>query len=647
MFTQVRLFDGFSKPLLYKVPENWEIKPSIGSIVSVPLRKQIKLAFVSEIITEPVKTNFEIRELIKLEGFPQDKFYLNFVSSIANLYQIDSIKLIKRIGNFIKESSQKSSFILPKIDTGNVELTDDQLQIYEYVKSTMGTYSPVLIHGVTGSGKTEVYKKIIELNFVQNKSSILLLPEVTLSIKFEEIFKQNLGNKLKIFGFHSGTSTLEKRALWQSLMNNENILIIGVHLPVLLPISNLGLIVVDEEHEKGYQEKKHPKINSKEAAILRASLYNIPVVCGSATPSFSSLHNVRTRSWKFFQLKKRFSGKLPEVKIVELVKSKKTRQNFWISSELQNAIKDRLDKKEQIIIFINRRGYSFFVQCKNCAYIFMCKNCSISLTLHENNFLICHYCGLQQALCRECPSCKKDEFIKKGIGTQQAVSILKGIFPEANIERADMDMTVKKESWKNTIKQFEDGQIDILVGTQTLTKGYHFPNVTLVGILWADLNLNFPAYNASEVCLQQLIQVAGRAGRSDKDSLVIIQIMNDTKLTDFLNEIDYLKFYEHETKNRKLIGYPPFVRFAEIELKHSDEDILVRDTQNIYDALIAENNSKIDILGPINAPVFKIKNHFSKKIYLKSNNLNSVIKLFESVNKKNIKSAIYFTPNPV
>jgi primosomal protein N' (replication factor Y) (superfamily II helicase) len=647
MFIQVKLLDGFNKPLTYKVPESWEIKPKIGSIVSVPLRNTVRLAFVQEIIQKSVNDKFIIKELLKIEDFPGDKFYLEFINFLSSLYQIDSTNFLKRVSRFIKEDSKKILINNFDIKSVKVELTIDQQQVVDYVKLNFNRYSPVLIHGVTCSGKTEIYKKIIELNYARLKTTILLLPEVTLAIKFEEILKKTMADKLLIYSFHSSTSAAEKRALWRSLLNNEPILIIGVHLPVLLPISNLGSIIVDEEHEKGYQEKKHPKINSKEAAILRALINKIPIVLGSATPSFSSLYNVQNKGWKFFQLKKRFSGKLPKMQIVELISSKKKRENFWISDELRDGIKNRLEKKEQIIIFINRRGYSFFVQCKSCGYIFTCENCSISLTLHDDEKLKCHYCGEQKFLCKECPNCKSCDFLKKGIGTQQVVSILKNIFPDAQIARADMDTTLKKESWKSIINNFEKGDIDILVGTQTLTKGYHFPNVTLVGVLWADLNLNMPTYNASEICLQQLIQVAGRAGRGLKDSLVIVQVMNKIKISEFMNEVDYLKFYEYESKNRKLIGYPPFIRFAEIELKNSNQDILNKDANLIFDRLMSISNKSVEVLGPVEPPVAKIKNYYIKKIFFKSKDLNLIINLFEQLHKKDIVSSIYFTPNPL
>ena len=645
MYVQVKLINGFTETLLYKVPEEWPEKPQLGSAVSVPLKNSIQLGFVKEIINELPIVKFKIKEILKLEEFPHDNFYRDFLEQLSFLYQVDSIKFLQRIKKFIKEAPEKEFNNNIEVRKKEAILTDAQLEVYNYLKGKieLSEYAPTLLHGVTGSGKTEVYKKLIDFNFSLNKSTLLLLPEVTLSIKFEEIFKQALGNKIKIFSFHSSTPMLEKRALWKALLNSEPILIMGVHLSILLPVKNLGLIIMDEEHEKGYQEKKYPKINSKEAAILRAAHYKIPILLGSATPSFSSLYNIQNKNWKLFQLKDRFAGKFPEIKIIDLLKSK-NRKNFWISNELKDAIQDRLTKQEQIIIFINRRGYSFFVQCKICAFIFECSACSISLTLHEHDILVCHYCDKKEYLPTACKKCKSNEFLKKGIGTQQAVSILENLFPAAKIERADLDATIKKEKWKTTLKNFEEEKIDILVGTQTLTKGYHFPNVTLVGVLWADLNLNMPSYSATENCLQQLIQVAGRAGRGEKDSSVIFQIMKETEITKYLNEVDYINFFEIESKSRKIAEYPPFIRFAEIEIKNKDQKILERDSMIIFNQL-SENSDGIKLLGPVDAPISKIKNVFSKIIYLKSHNLNSIIKVYNLLDKSIVKSLIHFNPS--
>lgn len=423
-----------------------------------------------------------------------------------------------------------------------------------------------------------------------------------------------------------------------------------MHLPILLPIYNLGLIIIDEEHEAGFQEKKHPKINTKELALLRAQLYNIPVLLGSATPAISSLYTAENKNWNIFKLTDRFAGNFPKVEIAFL-KEKDNRASYWITKKLEKKIREKLLKKEQIIIFLNRRGYSFFVQCKDCGIIFSCLNCSVSLTLHSNKIIICHYCGYQELEPENCRSCEsKSSLIKKGVGTQQIVSILEKLFPDAKIARADLDTTVNRKKWKTIVQDFQQEKIDILVGTQTITKGYHFPRVTLIGIIWADINLSFPVYNSAEITLQQLIQVAGRAGRQSVDSDVIVQAMIDHNIFKYINEKSYYNFYEHEIVQRKDVLYPPVVRLAEIEIRHSQEAIVEAESRNISEYInnfIEQNKLSVILLGPACPPVEKIKNINIRKIYLKSSSITNIHVIWNYLANKAFKSKLFFTPNPL
>lgn len=656
MFIQVKLLRGLKDPLLYQAPDEWPTKNLVGTIVHVPLRNRVEVGIVTEQYAErPDQITFTIKEAFSIEAFPDDQHYQSFIKQLSNYYCVDPIHFIKRTRQFIAQKNTKERTRHEKkkenVACKAITLTDEQKTVYTFLAKNIITpaYTPTLLHGVTGSGKTEVYKKLITTAMAQNKSVILLLPEVTLATQFERLLHQELPSSITLHGFHSATSPREKRQLWKNVLNKKPIVIVGVHLPVLLPIANLGLIIIDEEHETGYQEKKHPKINSKEAALIRAKLCNIPILLGSATPSFSSLYNVSIKRWHFFQLKKRFSGSFPTIKTVFLTENK-NRKNFWITKELHNAITDRLQKKEQTIIFINRRGFSFFVQCKECEFIFQCTSCSVSLTLHKNNILTCHYCSYSRSLPPQCPKCKADEkkFLKKGIGTQQVVTILQKLFPHARVERADMDTTTNKKKWQQTIADFSEQKIDILVGTQTITKGYHFPNVTLVGIIWADLNIHLPFYNAAETALQQLIQVAGRAGRQKEGSLVIAQSMGDHPIFNYLNEVDYLNFYKQEIASRKEVRYPPYVRFIEIEIKNTDETTIENESQDITFFLFdqAKKYPNTMILGPSKPPVHTIKKTHARKIYIKTDNIKTAIVLFQSINFLCYKSSIFFTPNP-
>ena len=572
----------------------------------------------------------------------------------------------QRIRSFLLKPEKNKPQDNPEIFSSNyvkktyekILLTDEQQIVTNYLKKFIDEpkYTPVLLHGVTSSGKTEIYKKLIIQCIEKNKTVILLLPEVSLSLQFQNLLQNQLPSNINIIGFHSASKNSDKKELWKNLLNTKPTLIIGVHMPIILPISNLGLIIIDEEHETGFQEKKHPKINSKELAIWRAQHYNIPILLGSATPCLNSLYNVEKNNWKFFQLKKRFAGNFPKVELVFLNdKTKKRRKSFWITKELEDAIKKTLLKKEQVIIYLNRRGYSFFVQCKNCGFIFQCPNCSVSLTLHSNNqeieILRCHYCDYQKNLVKICPECKANEknLLKKGIGTQQVVRIFEQIFPLAKIERADLDSASKKISWKDTVEKFKNGEIDILIGTQLITKGYHFPKVTLVGILWADLNLNFPLFNASETTLQQLIQVAGRAGRQSDNSKVIAQTMREHTIFNHLNEESYLDFCKKELEFRKIINYPPYIRLVQIELKNTDESVLEKETNKFCQKLHTINEQEkleLQILGPAKPVVHKIQKMESRQIFIKTESFQKLHKMLKKIDFSFFKSSIFIVPTP-
>ena len=656
MFIQVKLLNGFKQFLTYSVPTTWPAIPLEGLLVRVPLKEQFVPALVIKhmrTLDEPI--TFTIKSAHSIEQLPDDQYYQAFIGQLASYYQIEKSVFIRRIYHFIESHDPEE---IPLITDREIQahqinlLTDEQQTIVDFLTPTINNnlYCPTLLHGVTGSGKTEIYKRLIMHAHTQNKTVILLLPEVTLAVQFEAIMRAQLPTEIIIMPFHSATTTKQKRALWHALLQTQPVLIIGVHLPILLPIVNLGLIIVDEEHEIGYQEKKHPKINSKEAAIIRAKLTNIPILLGSATPSLVSLYNVKQKGWHFFQLKKRFAGAFPTVKTV-LLPDKKQRRSFWISQELEASIKIRLIKKEQTILFLNRRGFSFFVQCKACSYVFECKNCSVSLTLHENDLLSCHYCGINKQVPPMCPTCKaaNSEFIKKGVGTQQLVTILKKLFPQARIERADLEVSSRKKVWQELITDMFNGKIDILIGTQTITKGFHFPGVTLVGIIWADLNLHFPLFNAAETTLQQLVQVAGRAGRQHMESQVIVQTMIDHPIFSYLNEVDYSHFYDYEIALRQQVSYPPFIRLAQIELKHHSTAILEKESIALVDWLlttVAAKKYAITILGPAKPPVYKINKLETRTIYLKCASIGPILQLYGNIQHHKYKSSLYFTPNP-
>ena len=654
MLIQVKLLQYASKKFTYSVPQSLQSKIAAGLLVQVPLKKQIVPAVVTEIDTSGQTYTFAIKSIAAIYPFPSDSFYAHFIATIGQYYQIDSASFLHRIQHFLSEKEQESLVLVPNVSaaiSNDVVLTQEQQAVYQAIAPSVVAqkHETFLLHGVTGSGKTEIYKRLAQDCLIQGRSIILMLPEVCLALRFQKIFAAHFAT-IPVIGFHSAASVSQKKLLWQSLLDKQPMIIVGVHMPILLPIANLGLILVDEEHDAGYQEKKHPKLHSRDMAILKASMYQVPIVLGSATPSLQTLYNVHKRGWKKLQMYQRFAGKFPTVQLVSMKKNKK-RKNFWITDELYQAIADRLSNGEQTIIFLNRRGFSFFVQCI-CGFIFSCHQCSVSLTLHSDGSLICHYCGHKEFIAQKCPECfvHADEFLKKGIGTQQVVAILQKLFPSARIERADLDSTSKKRSWAQTVQQVQNKEIDILVGTQSITKGYHFPGVTLVGVLWADLNLHFPMYNAAETCLQQLIQVAGRAGRQSDDSLVIVQAFDQHPIFQFLNEIDYQKFYDYEIAKRIEVGYPPFKHICEIELKGNDQAQVEHEAKLIVELLqkyAKQKKMEVSILGPVPAMVHKIKSVYCYKLYAKSMSRSQMIQLFFQVPQNQFQSSIYFTIDPV
>ncbi|MBA2306588.1 primosomal protein N' [Candidatus Dependentiae bacterium] len=653
MYVRIKLLNGFKESLIYTIPDTWDTQNLTGTLIKVPLQKRTEIGIVEEVFTTLDSTiTYTIRAAHSRQVIPSDPHYFSFIQKLSSYYAIDRLQLLKKIRHFLTEKepdSEPCGEHIP-LEAEDVPLTDEQQAIVSAILPFIerGTYYPALLNGVTGSGKTEIYKKLIQCAWTKGKSSLFLLPEVSLAMQFTRILKKQLPPDIPLYSFHSATSNKEKKALWTHLTHDKPAVIIGVHLPILLPIPALGLIIIDEEHETGYQEKKHPKIHTKEAALIRAQLSNIPLIAGSATPSLSSLYNVAQKKWSMFELKKRFAGAFPRITLVKL-SDKNYRPHFWISNQLKEALLQQLERKEQTIIFLNRRGYSFFIQCKECGFIPHCTNCSVSLTYHTGEELICHYCSFSSAI-KDCPTCKKSSFLKKGIGTQQVVTILEKLLPQARIGRADLDTTINKKKWAQTMTDFQEGALDIIVGTQTITKGYHFPRVTLVGIIWADIHLGLPFYNASEVALQQLIQVAGRAGRQSEDSRVIVQTMLDHPLYAYLDEQRYRAFYDYEIKNRQLVGYPPCMRFAEIELKHEDETRLEQEASAIASSLRKMSKtakSTLTILGPSQPPVHMIKKVFSRKIYIKGQTIAEILALYGTIKKSKYTSAIFFTPNPL
>ncbi|WP_392486451.1 primosomal protein N' [Haloimpatiens sp. FM7315] len=497
-------------------------------------------------------------------------------------------------------------------------LNDDQRRVVDSIMNSNKTIS--LIHGITGSGKTEIYMHLVSIMMKKDMESIILVPEIALTPQMVERFKGRFGKDIAVF--HSKLSDGERFDEWLRVKNNKVKLAVGARSAIFLPFSNLGLIVIDEEHEGSYKSESSPKYSAYEIAVMRSKIEGCKVILGSATPSIETYYNAKEGSINLLSIKNRVDGSyLPEVKIVDMREELLKNNRTIFSEELFKSIDNALNKKQQCILFLNRRGFSTFVSCRQCGYVFKCKNCDISLTYHnDSECLSCHYCGTKNIVPKSCPQCGSKYVKYFGIGTERVEKDVHKYFPKAKTIRMDFDTTRKKHSYEYMYESFKNHKADILIGTQMIAKGLDFPNVTLVGIIAADLSLNLPDFRASERTFQLITQVSGRAGRGKNKGKVVIQTYSPDSYSIKCAALnDYEGFYNREISIRKDMNYPPFLDMLCINMNSEYEDVLIKNIQKvgIYLKSFIESCDKIDMLGPCPCSISKIKNSFRWQIILK------------------------------
>lgn len=512
-----------------------------------------------------------------------------------------------------------------------------------------------LIHGVTGSGKTEIYLSLVENMLNKGKQSIILVPEISLTPQMIERFHGRFGEEVAIF--HSRLSQGERFDQWMRVKEKKVNVAVGARSALFLPFEDLGLIIIDEEHESSYKSDSDPKYNAREIAFCISELKNVKVVLGSATPSLETYYNALKGELKLINLDKRVSDKpLPKSTIIDMREELMQNNRSIFSRALYNGIKERLEKKEQVILFLNRRGFSPFVSCRKCGYVFKCKNCDISLNYHNNGNMVCHYCGYTESSVTVCPRCKSKYVKYFGIGTEKVESEVRKYFKNSRVIRMDYDTTRKKDSYENLYNVFKNKKADILIGTQMIAKGLDFENVTLVGVLAADLSLNYPDYRAAEKTYQLITQVAGRAGRGEKEGEVILQTYSpDNYSIVYASENNYRDFFKEEICLRKALDYPPFSKILLINISSENKDNVYKYVtileKNLKDILTKYD--KINMLGPSPSSVFKLKKEFRWTIIFKGDFKNQfaskvkdiVYKTLNENNFKNIKIGIDINPN--
>ena len=572
----------------------------------------------------------------------------------ASLAVVNS--LVKK--GFVRKEIEKVSRnpFVHKIGVKSVdlELTNEQQLAYNSIKNS-GEY---LLYGITGSGKTEIYLQLIQKMIKQGKSSIMLVPEISLTPQTIDRFIARFGEE-EIAVLHSKLSTGERFDEWNKIKDGKAKIIIGARSAIFAPAQNLGLIVIDEEHDESYQSEASPRYDSIEVAEYLCNKFNISLVLGSATPSMREFYKAKMGKINLLTLSQRANNStLPKVEIVDLRDELANGNKTMISYKLQEEIKKNIETKKQTILYFNRRGFSSFLMCQDCGHTFKCDRCDITLTYHKvENKLKCHYCGEEYQIPRECPQCGSKNIKYIGAGTQKLEEQIKEMFPMASTIRMDIDTVSKKNSHEIILDKFRQENINILIGTQMVVKGHHFPNVTLVGAIFADTSLNIGDFRANERTFQTLTQVAGRAGRGNDEGRVIIQTFNpENYAIQYSKTQNYDLFYSTEIGIRKQLKYPPFCDIIAIALTGNNEKNLVTFSKNIHMYLrnrVIKEKFGVLLYSPVQCPIYKIKDKYRMRILIKClyddrmhKLLNDMLEKFEKESKKfGSKVIIQVNPN--
>ncbi|MBM7647183.1 primosomal protein N' (replication factor Y) [Bacillus ectoiniformans] len=504
--------------------------------------------------------------------------------------------------------------------TKPLDLTDQQAKAIEPIINTINknTHDTFLLYGVTGSGKTEIYLQSIQRVLEKGKEAIVLVPEIALTPQMVNRFKGRFGDDVAVL--HSGLSVGEKYDEWRKIQRKEVKVVVGARSAVFAPFENLGIIIIDEEHETSYKQEENPRYHAREAAIKRASHYSCPVILGSATPSLESFARAQKGVYQLLTLSKRMNDQaLPDVNIIDMREELREGNRSMFSRTLFEKLEDRIAKGEQTVLFLNRRGHSSFVMCRDCGYVAGCPNCDISLTYHRHSHhMKCHYCGYEERVPNICPECQSEHIRYFGTGTQKVEEELGKLLPHARVVRMDVDTTSRKGSHEKLLRQFEEGKADILLGTQMIAKGLDFPNITLVGVLSADTMLHIPDFRSSEKTFQLLTQVSGRAGRHELSGEVVIQTYTPEHYSiQLAGKQNYDQFYEQEMMIRKMGNYPPFYYLALVTVSHEDVMTASSVTEKITQFIGSRISSQAIILGPVASPIPRINNRYRYQCLIK------------------------------
>ena len=577
-------------------------------------------------ISNRAKKRLELRDYL-LEHPEEGK-----LSDLHHLFSRDVVKFFvdNQLITVLEREKKRSDAYFDVATTDFLDLNAEQAAVVEQVTSQIGQESkPFLLEGVTGSGKTEVYLHIIDKVLKLGKTAIVLVPEISLTPQMTNRFISRFGKQVAIM--HSALSDGEKFDEWRKIKSGQARVVVGARSAIFVPIENIGAIIIDEEHEATYKQESNPRYHARDVALLRAKYHKAVLLMGSATPSIESRARASRGVYQFLQLTHRANpmAKIPKVEIVDFRDYVGQQEVSNFTPYLLEKIADRLEKNEQVVLMLNRRGYSSFIMCRDCGYVDECPNCDISLTLHmDTKTMNCHYCGFEKSIPHTCPNCHSRSIRYYGTGTQKAYDELVEVFPQARILRMDVDTTRQKGAHQRILDKFGNHEADILLGTQMIAKGLDFPNVTLVGVLNADTSLNLPDFRSSERTFQLLTQVAGRAGRAEKEGEVLIQTYNPQHYAiQLAQKQDYEAFYAYEMGIRRQLAYPPYYFTVGLTLSHKDEQTVVRKSFELLQLLRQQLSDKIKILGPTPKPIarthnlyhYQTKHHYFFEVDQKSN----------------------------
>jgi len=619
-------------------------KDKTGIFVSLALEKE---KIQEYILNNKIKSEKQIRilnYLIENDKTMQPELIEKTETTRAIIKTLEKNGLIKLQEEKVIRNPLKNKDIKP---TNKLKFTEEQEEAYTKVSNTIEKqeYKKYLLYGVTGSGKTEIYLQLIEKVISEGKSAIMLVPEISLTPQMINRFIERFGKEI-IAVLHSKLSVGERYDSWERIENGEARIVIGARSAIFAPVCNLGIIIIDEEHDSSYKSEMAPRYNAKEVATQIAKYNNIPLLLGSATPDIVTFYKAQNEDIELLKLSKRANNSsLPNVEVVDLKQELANGNRTMISVKLYKLIQENLKNKKQTILFLNRRGFSTFVMCRDCGYVAKCKNCNISLTYHKKEEkLKCHYCGYEEEIHKICPECGSKKIKYFGTGTQKLELEINKIFPTASTIRMDIDTVTKKNSHEEILEKFNKDKIDILIGTQMIVKGHHFPTVTLVGVVSADGSLNIDDYRASERTFDILVQVAGRAGRENLQGNVIIQTYNpDNYSIQYAKKQNYDEFYNVEIKLRNQLRYPPFCDIIMFGISGEVEDKVSKTAEMLYKNLkekIEKEEIIANVLKPLPAPIDKIKNRYRWRIIIKAKVNDKLIDIINEClyNKELLKS---------